>query len=337
MPPAMKNPMAEDDENPQREAAAWLARNDRGLSAAEQDEYLQWLRAHPQNAAALLKQERTLRRLEQLSSWQPSASRRPDPDLFAPRRRWIRWALPIAAAFAGAAIWLGYSGWWQPAASRERPSAFSHLLVNELRTLPDGSRVELRNGSGVDVAYSTAERRIRLRAGEAMFTVHKNPARPFVVRAADVAIRAVGTMFDVRLDPGRVQVVVTQGKVAVDRAGFDGAPVYVSAGEAVTISLPSSGPLPPVVVWDRKKLGKELDWQAPRFQFYETPLAEAVAEFNRRNREQLTIADGELRSMPIGGTFRADDVAGFARILEAIMPVRAEAAPGGGFVLRLAR
>src|SRR5581483_9214616 len=85
----------------------------------------------------------------------------------------------------------------------------------ERQTLADGSVVELNGNTQVQVAYSPAERRVRLVQGEAHFTVAKNKRRPFWVEAQGVSVRAVGTAFNVRLDPQRVDVLVTEGRVPV--------------------------------------------------------------------------------------------------------------------------
>jgi transmembrane sensor len=45
------------------------------------------------------------------------------------------------------------------------------------------------------------------------------------------------------------------------------------------------------------------------------PLREAVALFNRRNEVQLVLADEKLGEQRIGGTFAADQVETFVRLL----------------------
>ena len=68
-----------------------------------------------------------------------------------------------------------------------------------------------------------------------------------------------------------------------------------------------------------------LAWQAPRFQFYETPLVEAVAEFNRHNPHRLVLGDPKLGARRIGGTFRTDNVEGFVSLLRLTLGLRAQA------------
>lgn len=358
------------------EAARWLARRDRGLTPAEQDAYMQWLTADPRHAEALAQHAAAFERMMQLYNWQPGQSADANPDLFAPRplRPWRRWGLSLAAA---AALVLGGMLLWReasPIVSPEHPK--SYLRVNERRALPDGSVVELKDGSRINLEFSAAERRVHL-IGEAHFQVAKNPT-PFVVVAGGVALRAVGTAFNVRLDADTVDVLVTEGRVAVaklkaedggrrtdtgDQTPEDGGrPALRSLGgsgkmgdggqsPSSIVRRPSSElvagqraivPLTPeteprISQVSRAEAKEILGWQAPRLQFFETPLAVAVGEFNRHNRTRLVIAERELNAVPIGGTFRADNPEGFVRVLELTLDIKAEPRVGGEIVLTRSR
>jgi len=85
-------------------------------------------------------------------------------------------------------------------------------------TLADNSIVQLNTNSAVVVSYTDSERGIQLQKGEAHFTVSHNPHRPFLVRAGNGIVRAVGTAFSVRLYERSVDVIVTEGRVALNKA-----------------------------------------------------------------------------------------------------------------------
>lgn len=316
-------------------ASNWLARRDRGLTGAEQDEYMQWLAADPRHPAALAQHAAALERMMQLYEWTPAHDTEPNPDLFKPalarrfhfRPRWVGASLLAAAAAVVLATLV-----WKPdfESSAIPPAPKSYLRVNERLALPDGSRVELKDGTEVVVQYSENERRVLLTGGEAHFSVWKDPQRPFVVDAAGVEVRAVGTAFNVRLDPLNLQVLVTEGKVSVaPRSGpsavssIPGAPLFVTVGQQATVSLNEqfTPRIAPVTV---AGIARQLAWQAPRLEFDETPLAEAVAEFNRLNRHQLVLAEPALGRLRIGGTFRPDNVEGFIRLLDETLGLQAE-------------
>ena len=310
----------------QREAAAWLARRDRGLNAAEQDDYIHWLRSDARHTEAMNQHAAALERMMQLYEWQPGHDAAPNRDLFIPSRRspWWMWSMGLAAA---AALVIGVVAFWQTNSTMPMLQVRkSYLRVNERLALPDGSRVELKDGTQVVVQYSEGERRVKLTGGEAHFSVWKDKTRPFIVEVAGVEVRAVGTAFNVRLDPKAVEVLVTEGRVQVDqRPGNEssGRPapetLVVSGGERAVVPLPAMtltlAPKIPVTLVTTEEISRELAWQAPRLQFYETPLADAVTEFNRLNRQQIVIADSKLNALRIGGTFRPDNVEGFVRLL----------------------
>ncbi len=325
-------------------AADWVARRDRGLTPAEQDAYLQWLAENPRHASLVAQHERTMRRMARLPHWQPALSRAPNADVFArPRRRNRASVAALAAAvvaIATGAVWLDRRITESPG-PRARTDSRAVLRENERRILPDGSRVELREGSRVEEAYTTTERRVRLTGGEAHFAVMRDARRPFVVEAGGVAVRALGTEFVVRLEVGAVDVLVTEGKVSVEPAALPSvAPerptptAVVAASQRVVVSREEPARPPEVLTVTAEEVREVLAWQAPRFHFDETPLAEAVAEFNRRNAQRLVIGDAELARVPIGGTFRVDNVDGFVSLLGLTLGIRAEAGPGGEIVLR---
>lgn len=315
------------------EAAHWLARRDRGFSRAEQDEYLEWLRADPRHAEALKRCGEALQRMMGLYDWQPVHMAEPDPDLFAaPKRRVRGW--PLAALAAAAAVALAV-GWTWNRGERGAPPVVamenSYLQVNERLALPDGSGVELREGCRVEVRYSGTERRVRLQGGEAHFSVRKDPARPFVVEVAGVEVRAVGTAFSVSWQQTDVKVLVTSGVVKVEveptAAAAVPGPLVVAGQRAIVTRGSAEAPgfaAPRIETVSTEELGRSLAWLEPRLRFEATRLEDAVRQFNQVNRQQLVLDDATLGDLRIGGTFRPDNVEAFVRLLEATFGLKAE-------------
>ncbi len=328
------------------QAAAWLARRDRGLTAAEQDDYVQWLAADPKHAEAMTQHAAAFERMMKLYEWQPGQSAEPNADLFVPRRRWS-WPLSGAILAAAAALALCATFWWRDAVAPEPGLAQkSYLRVNERHALPDGSIVELKDGSRMTFDFSAERRQVRL-SGEGHFIVAKDAARPFVVEAGGVAVRAVGTEFNVRVEADAVEVLVTEGRVrvrppsakpaleaAAEVLRDEGAPL-VTAKQRVRVGLTAAA-IPQVSDVSPTDIAEALAWQAARLQFFDTPLTAAVAEFNQRNRVQLILGDAELQHLRIGGTFRVNNVEGFVRLLEVTLDLRSEVRGANEIVLRRA-
>lgn len=321
-------------------ASTWLARRDRGLTPAEQDAYLQWLREDERHGLAVARLAKAWSALDTLAEWRPEHSQKPNPDLLAvPHRRFWRGAAVVvafAAALALAFVILKPFG--------SAPTTVQVVRHSELRTLADGSVVELNKDAEIAVDYSSAERHIRLLRGEAHFTVAKNPDRPFVVTAGGVRVRALGTVFNVRLNGDAVDVLVTEGKVRIDppkpeELGLGGALNAAMVGARERTSVNAAVPTalaPEVFEATPDEIESTLSWQGMRINFRETPLDEAVAEFNRYNQEtRIVIADRRIAKLPLGGNFRADNADAFVRMLELTSGVHVDQ-EDGRYILRAA-
>jgi transmembrane sensor len=247
-----------------------------------------------------------------------------------------RWRGPLAAA---AAVALSIATYHFGTLSAPQP------LGPGTRVLADGTVVEL-NGAAVIVSdYTASERRVRLERGEAHFTVKKDAARPFIVTAAGVSVRAVGTAFNVRLAGASVEVLVTEGQVRLQPPlaptppagpGSSGpAPpatpsstpqperMLAARQRAVIATAPSSTP-PEVATLTPGEISRVLAWQHRILDFTATPLGDIVAAYNRRNATQLVLADPELAALRVSASLRSDNVHGFVKLLETGFGVRAE-------------
>lgn len=315
---------------PAEDASLWIVRLQKGLAPDERERFEAW-RAEPANARAF---ERIQADWSLLNLPRQKGQAGALLALLDRRRRTRRRRLRVfggvgLAAAASLALFLTLPSPKPDAANVAK--APSIALKPDRKFLPDGSVVELNAGADIAVDFSGANRRVKLLRGEALFAVAKDPARPFVVSAGPVDVTAVGTAFTVKHAGDSIRVLVTEGRVAVSQLLPDApptAPVFVAAGEHLTVAASLTAPqrADPAVV------AQELAWRGQRVEFTDTPLAEAVALFNRRNRLQLEISDPALAGIRLNGIYWADDPEGFVRLLEDGMGVKAS--PNGrGLVL----
>src|SRR5688500_6068973 len=227
----------------------------------------------------------------------------------------------------------------------EAPGNRAVLVLPPQQVLPDGSVVELHEGAQIAVDFTDNARRVQLRRGEAHFQVTHNPARPFVVVVEGVQVRAVGTGFAIQLGQKAVEVLVTEGQVAVEVAptahvGFPAAPALavVNAGDGVLVDQPvSGGARPRVTQLVNAEMAGRLAWRSTRLEFSGTPLAEAVTWLNRHNQVQFVIEDAELARLRVSGIFGARNTDAFVTLLEATFNARAERRGENEIVLRRAQ
>lgn len=311
-------------------ASEWLLRREAGLTPGEREEYEQWLAADGRHMAAieragqawaLLDRPREVGRShEMIHALGRRATRRR-------RRRVVGAVIALAAA-----VVVGVQ--WNPLRGPGAHQTTAIVAAAEKRVLPDGGLVELKPGAELSVDYSGELRRVTLRSGEALFHVAENKQRPFVVTAQGVQVRAVGTAFLVSMANRQVDVVVTQGTVAVDHpspavsgdrsAGNRFEPIFVDAGNRVTVDLASDAAALPVLPISPDEIEARLDWRALRVTFSGTALGEALSLINQHARVHLVIDDPELARMPVNGVFRVDNTETLIQLLEAAFEVHAE-------------
>lgn len=324
----------------ERHAAELLAQRDGGWTAADAARFAAWRKADPRHDAAVRRLESAQRLLRRLPESPEAAALLAELEASLPKsRRVVRfptWTRAVAGLAAAAA--LAFAAWTQLAPTAR--SVVSYVAAaSQHRTvdLTDGSTLLLNSGSEVDVEFLAGERRINLHQGEVHFSVAKDAARPFVVAAGPVRVRAVGTAFNVRRRAAAIEVVVTEGIVAVTRGeGIPGL-LQLTAGESATIGTDPAAPLPTAERLTPAATRDRLAWQAPMLRFDHTPLADAVAQFNRHSPMQLEIADAELAARPVAGTFAGNNAEAFANLLVAGGDVKIERVSDTLIVLRRAR
>jgi transmembrane sensor len=178
--------------------------------------------------------------------------------LRAPRRRMFAAAALVAGLAAATAFWTTLPDRFRHASSSELVAMAESLIGSQQAgvyetgagqrstdTLQDGSSVELNARTRIKVVFSENTRTVELIYGQAFFHVAHDARRPFVVRAADREITAVGTQFDVRLDAMSVRVTLIEGNVKVSadssRSAAEEGAVHAALNPASSLQIPKEG------------------------------------------------------------------------------------------------
>lgn len=310
-------------------ASEWVWRCDRGLTAAEQDELSAWLAADPRHGPALARLRRRWARCDLLTEWRREHAAEPNPDLLAPPRpRRTRWAFALPYLAAAAALAMGVHYFALVRVPERVPAAPAVARSGPLvRTLSDGTIVQLNAGTILEERFSPGERRVALNGGEAHFSVYKDPSRPFVVAVHGVEARAIGTAFNVRTSVSAVEILVTEGCVAFhDRrlptAAPASEPAVLLPRQRAVFALFTPAP-PQIAALTVGEIERVLGWRRCWLDFEAAPLAAVVAEFNRRNVVQLRIEDPALADLQLSASLRSDNLGGFVALLEAGFGIQA--------------
>ena len=240
------------------------------------------------------------------------------------RGRWL--AIAAAAALAAMAF---------VAAPRlqsliEQPDtadSFATRIGEQMQvTLPDGSQVSLGARSRLTVAYTRAERNVRLESGEAFFAVQKDASRPFRVHVLDGVVTAVGTAFDVRTTNDRVHVAVSEGTVQVNGAAptlskrislsltgqgkTTPAIVRLTRGEAISFQSQSAaqGSMGERIALSRVDPSEPARWRDGWLVYRDEPLREVLADVARYVDRDLVVANTSAMNSHFTGAIYKDSV-----------------------------
>lgn len=341
-------PTANDFDN---EALDWLVRSNDGLSAQEHVALAHWLAADSRHLAAFTRWQQDWQTLDTAT----------DDDISLLKQRL---AVDIAAESTHAAtIKTTPISWWQRLTARVMPRkafaaalltvcgtsvviwyqlhhyAFDHTYVTAQGqqvdvVLPDDSHLWLDTVTQASVSLRRDHRQVVMPAGQMVFHVKGDTARPFDVLAGNTRITVVGTRFSVRYTPdmpgnNQVQVAVEEGRVRVAPTDRPANAIELTVGQMVSVD--HTGTPGKVQTVADSEIGL---WRQQRVSFDNIALSQALAEFNRYAPARLIITDPQVGAMRITGTFDPTNLDNFTRTLPRVLPVTVQQQQGQAVIMR---
>lgn len=281
---------------------------------ADQAELDTWLSESLAHRVAFVRLEAGQGRTERIAALQM-------PD--QPRSSAARRVAPIAAKIAGVfmlcAIVAGAFYYLSPSKYRtfETP-----VGGREIVTLGDGSKIELNTNTIVRTEINADHRAAALERGEAYFQIAHDVSHPFVVTAQGHRITVLGTKFLVRADRHETEVTLFEGRIwfTTKDNSTPSQSAMLLPGESVVATAEKMS----VVKKTSRELSRDLGWQRGVLVFGNASLAEAAAEFNRYNKQQIIIADHETGELRVGGTFPATSVEDFTHLVRSVLGLRVQ-------------
>jgi ferric-dicitrate binding protein FerR (iron transport regulator) len=184
-------------------------------------------------------------------------------------------------------------------------------------TLPDGSVVVLNRQSSISYPehFRGNSREVTLK-GEAFFDVQPDKTKPFIISVNNVAVRVVGTSFNVKDNAQKTEVVVETGLVEVAR---DTQKIRVRPREKVT------------VFHNAKGLIKQQS-QDDFYQYYRTnklicdgtPLWRLVEILNEAYNADIVIENEKIRNLPINTTFEQKSLENIIAVISETFSIDAQ-------------
>jgi len=333
------------------QANTWIVdMQEQGLNAQSSKRFHEWLRQSPVHVREFVRAEATW---AALSGLDPNKNIDVVADLLSQDSNVVELKAPpkkvestvslgprraarvrLAAIAATVLMAIGVLGYLQV------PSEHSYeTAVGEQRRviLEDGSIIELNTNSTINVAMTETSRQIRLVDGEALFSVAKDPDRPFIVTINGAIVRAIGTQFNVYRSSDRVLVTVLEGRVSV--RGADNSTTALDAFTNIELGQGDRAEIAPnqPIIKSEADESDTLAWRDLRLIFRDQPLSYVVDEFNRYNNTKLVIEDTNLASQKISAVFDANKPDALVNFIAAVAVVDVDYSDDSYVIIRVAR
>ncbi len=310
---------------PEEAAALFVARRAEGLTESEAELFDQWLAGDRANARQFERAQSGWDWVADGDGHEILTAMREHALAPRPSRSWSDF-MPQAVAAAVLCLLTAVSvlllaPQWRsgPSGGEATGAPILYASAGELREfkLPDGSTMILDTHSEAVARYSAGTRSLELKRGRAFFDVVTDRVRPFSVSAGQRRVAALGTRFDVRIEPDALTVTLMEGRVTVGPLDPQVKPVELKPGQqfvergsrAVIRNLDPEGP-------------EAAGWTRGLLHFSDVTLAEAAAEVSRYSSIPLRVTNPKVSSLRISGEFQAGDAARFADTVAELHPVR---------------
>ena len=309
--------MPEQRQTIDEQAAEWILRlHEEGFSETLRLEFECWTQQSPKHAAAALRMQDVINRLQSLREQSGPANaalsaafngRKP-----ATQRKQILRALLIAGLLAlptTLIIKSHYPEQWMADISTG-PSDW------KTQRLADNSTITLSGTSAINVHFDGQERRIELLQGEVLVDVAHDSARPFFVQTAQGSMRALGTRFVVKRQGDTTVLSMLQSRVAAQSAN-EQQTLEVDAGSRALIrrdSVQLSGTVSAASVnqaWARHQLVVE-----------NQPLPQVLDEVSRHRRGHLQFDRTALASLRVSAVLPLDDTDRALQLIAETLPLQ---------------
>ncbi len=175
--------------------------------------------------------------------------------------------------------------------------------------LDDGSIVSLAPESAISVDFGKDARLLSLLRGEAFFRVAGDVARPFTVRADELAVTVTGTSFDVNMTGKTFMVSVASGSVRV-ASGDPNRAHNLTPGQRLSIDRETKETSLTTV-----SENEVASWRSGQLALRDATMLDAVNAIGRYHRGVIAIRDDALKLRRVTGVFNLNDPRAALRLL----------------------
>jgi ferric-dicitrate binding protein FerR (iron transport regulator) len=188
--------------------------------------------------------------------------------------------------------------------------------------LPDSSNVWLNHNSSLKypAVFRGDSRTVEL-TGEGYFEVAHNPKLPFIVKAGEIQIKAIGTTFNIMAypDEDRIETSLISGLVELQRLEQSGDIISLLKMKPtdLTVFQKSNHVISTHTIND----DRYFSWKNGKLVFNKEPLGEVIKKLNRWFNVDIQIKDPELLDLTYTATFVHETLPQVMELLKLVTPI----------------
>ncbi|QEC43638.1 FecR family protein [Pseudobacter ginsenosidimutans] len=260
-----------------------------------------------------------------------------------PKRKFLQTWMGRAAVWGGIILVAGTTWFMLNKPGQQNIANVQQLSATngspEKKILPDGSVVWLNARSTVRYAE---DRELNTRdvylEGEAYFQVKQDPEHPFIVHAGNIAVRALGTEFNVTAypDENRLETTLISGKVQVTMNEKPDQKIILAPNEKLTVinkemlrpgqhedaANEISFQVEPVTSLASVNAVPEVAWLQDKLAFQNEQFSKLAKRIERRYNVHMVFRDSTLKHEILTGTFENENIRKALSLLQMTTPFR---------------
>ncbi|HUX59268.1 MAG TPA: FecR domain-containing protein [Bacteroidales bacterium] len=189
-------------------------------------------------------------------------------------------------------------------------------------TLPDGSKVWLNHSSSLKypAMFQGDSRGVELK-GEGYFAVAHNSKMPFIVKAGEIEVKALGTTFNIMAypDDDRIETSLIDGQVELQRTEINGKEITLLTMKPTDLAIfqKSSNKISTCSIDD----DRYFSWKDGKLVFNAEPLSVVVKKLSRWFNVEIQIKDPSLNELTYTGTFVDETLPQVMELVSLMSPV----------------
>ncbi len=163
---------------------------------------------------------------------------------------------------------------------------------NEIEVLlPDGTYAWLNADSYLEFpsVFKANERRVKIN-GEVYFEVAKDSMKPFIVDAGPMALKVLGTQFNVRYYPEEKNIVSTLVEGSVEVSNPMDQRILLTPGQSASLNRETES-----IQVEKVDVGSVIAWKNGRFYFESQPLETIMRELSRWYDFEFSFEDDTMK------------------------------------------